>query len=1419
MNRSTCLPTQPHCKSTAVTNLSTGIVRQRKRQWQKVAALVSVLWLVNLFFSTTASAQSITVTNVAASPVCAGGNVTITFDATNGTGESDWYSNATVYTIYLSNSAGAGFTSQGTFSTTGVTYTGGDGATTTGITTAFTIPGPTPAGTGYKIAIGSTGPTYSNAAGNNPSPAFSVVTTPVFTPTVNIAAAPSGPICAGTPVTFTATAAATGGGTVNYNFKVNGSSVQSSASNSYTSTSFTNGNTVTCEITVTGGCLLTNTATSNTVTMTVNALPICAISGPVGPVCPSSGGIVYTYAAPVMSSYAWTISGNGSISGSSSLPSVTVVAGPACNLTYTLTLTITNANGCQSVCSKTVMVAAPTLTINCPADMTEGACFTQTAIDASFADWKAQFGFTGGCNTTATNLSSFTAPPACGGSVTITYVVFDLCGQTQSCTKTFTVQAPPARIVNVPPVTATSACSYPAQANANAAFAAWLQLFSVNGGCNPSFTLSPVTPTAPNFCGGSTSVTWTVTDYCGAVSTHTSTFTINAAPAVNVTPVTNSTTSACIYADQAAVNTAFSNWLNSFAVSGGCSPTFTTSPVTPTAPNVCGGSTTVTWTVTDHCYTATTHSATFTINAAPAVNVTPVTNSTTSACIYADQAAANTAFSNWLNGFSVSGGCSPTFTTSPVTPTAPNFCGGSTTVTWTVTDHCYTTTTHTATFTIQPNTAPVITGSIPPTVLLCGALTPPPALTVAQLEALGILISDDCTADANLVVTSSDFVSGTCPKLITRTYLVTDACNNSSTVVHLIYFKIPVLADPALVDVNITNLSDVLLNANLLPLNSVNRVHVPILNLDQDPAHIVPSGTTKIRLDLGDKMILDPSFNLATAPLSAFFNWSKVVESGHDVIYGDQIADLSHNFVGDAYFQTIAVTPGVSRDTATFQVTNHANPSYFLIDVVTINNATGLKYVVLDAFTVSFDSKTDVSCFGSSDGSITVHANGGAAPYQYSVDGGSTWLPVGGTAAPYTINGLAAGTYTVMARDFVNQVITLVPSITINQPPVLSATVSSTNVTCFGAANGSITISSPAGGYGTYQYSINGGGAWQASGSFTGLTPGFYNVQIRDAAHTGCIIVLNAALEITGPAVLNATVSSTNVTCNGAADGTITVSAPTGGHGTYEYRLDAGTWQGSGSFTGLAPGTYSVQIRDAAYPACFITLTSITITEPTVLNATVTAITHVACAGNSTGAVTVTATGGTPAYQYSLDAGPYQGSGTFTGLAAGPHSITAKDANGCLKLVNFTINEALNPDLTLGSVFDNNIFFSNGDEINVVYNIAEIKGKAATPAKLRIFKPAGYNILFNNSLTSLISLSVDNQKWQLTTSNSLYYEFSRTGPLGNNTINCSEFLRLGFTLQRATFNVSTFNLNAVLILATGEIVAVNNSNSILLVGE
>ena len=247
---------------------------------------------------------------------------------------------------------------------------------------------------------------------------------------------------------------------------------------------------------------------------------------------------------------------------------------------------------------------------------------------------------------------------------------------------------------------------------------------------------------------------------------------------------------------------------------------------------------------------------------------------------------------------------------------------------------------------------------------------------------------------------------------------------------------------------------------------------------------------------------------------------------------------------------------------------------------------------------------TNVTCFGANDGTITISApTGGYGSYGYSINGGTSWQGSG------TFTGLVPGTYNIRIRDAVNTgcVIALNPAVVITQPAVLTASIVKTNVNCYGAADGTITINGASGGYGTYEYTVNGGATWQASNSFTGLIPGFYNVKIRDGVNTSCIVTLNGSLNVTEPAVLNANIAKTNITCFGANNGIINITGPSGGYGTYEYSINGGAgWQGAGLFNALAPGSYNVQIRDAAHPTCVVTLNAaLMIIEPAVLAATV----------------------------------------------------------------------------------------------------------------------------------------------------------------------------------------------------------------------
>ena len=306
-------------------------------------------------------------------------------------------------------------------------------------------------------------------------------------------------------------------------------------------------------------------------------------------------------------------------------------------------------------------------------------------------------------------------------------------------------------------------------------------------------------------------------------------------------------------------------------------------------------------------------------------------------------------------------------------------------------------------------------------------------------------------------------------------------------------------------------------------------------------------------------------------------------------------------------------------------------------------------------------SSTNVTCFGANNGTITISSPaGGYGTYSYSINGGTSWQP-----SPIFTN-LAPSTYNIRIRDAVNQlcIVALNPPVVITQPDVLSATVASTNVSCYGLTDGTITITNPLGGSLAYDYSINGGADWQATGIFTNVAPGFYNVQIRDKAAITCVITLNGALQVTQPQALNAFVSRTNILCYGANNGTITVAGATGGYGTYDYSI-GGAWQTTGSFTGLAPASYVVSIRDRAHPACVkIVDPAVVITEPDILSGTALA-TMATCFGANDGTITISnELGGSGSYQYSVSGGTtWQSAATFTNLAApATYDVRIRDA-------------------------------------------------------------------------------------------------------------------------------------------------------------
>ena len=292
-------------------------------------------------------------------------------------------------------------------------------------------------------------------------------------------------------------------------------------------------------------------------------------------------------------------------------------------------------------------------------------------------------------------------------------------------------------------------------------------------------------------------------------------------------------------------------------------------------------------------------------------------------------------------------------------------------------------------------------------------------------------------------------------------------------------------------------------------------------------------------------------------------------------------------------------------------------------------------------------AKNNVSCNGLCDGDATVlHIPGtGTGSVTYLWDD-----PAAQTTA--TATGLCAGTYTVTLAD--DNGCTTDISTTITEPDPLTIASSQNNVSCNGVCDGQ-AMAAPSGGTTPYSYLWDDPGA-QTTTTASGLCAGAVNIVVTDG--NGC--TANAAYTITEPDALVATASGTNITCNGADNGTATVSV-TGGTANYSYLWDDPSASTTASITGLSAGTYTVTVTDAN--GCTAT-DSYTVTEPTPLTVAV-AGTDLLCFNVCDGDATATPSGGTAPYTYLWDDPGNQTTITATSLCAGLVGVTVTDFNGC----------------------------------------------------------------------------------------------------------------------------------------------------------
>lgn len=343
--------------------------------------------------------------------------------------------------------------------------------------------------------------------------------------------------------------------------------------------------------------------------------------------------------------------------------------------------------------------------------------------------------------------------------------------------------------------------------------------------------------------------------------------------------------------------------------------------------------------------------------------------------------------------------------------------------------------------------------------------------------------------------------------------------------------------------------------------------------------------------------------------------------------------------------------------------TNLASGSYevFAKDA---NNCTKSITVVIgntDGPTLTVLSQTNISCFGGSDGTITLIGSGGIGALQYSINGGTSYQ----STTAYT--GLAAGTYAVLVKDAAN--CKAGATVVLTQPSQLSLSASSVPTSCFGSNDGQVNVYNAIGGIGALSYSLNGTN-YQSGTNFSGLGANTYTVYVRDVA--GC--TATTSVVVSQPVAVSASVSSTNPGCYGSSDGSIQINA-NGGNGGYSYSLDGDNFEHYGNFFNLPAGGYTVFVKDRK--GCTFN-TNVNLTQPAAINGTVT-VTNATC-GNNNGSLLVSASGGSGSgYQYSTNGVNFQSANTFSGLNAGTYYVVIRDGSGCEKVVSGTISNSDGP--------------------------------------------------------------------------------------------------------------------------------------------
>ncbi len=238
-------------------------------------------------------------------------------------------------------------------------------------------------------------------------------------------------------------------------------------------------------------------------------------------------------------------------------------------------------------------------------------------------------------------------------------------------------------------------------------------------------------------------------------------------------------------------------------------------------------------------------------------------------------------------------------------------------------------------------------------------------------------------------------------------------------------------------------------------------------------------------------------------------------------------------------------------------------------------------------------------------------------------------------------------------------------TITVYEPDSLIIAVDSLiHISCNGADDGAIYVTTTGGNPGGYTYAWTGAGVSDPTDEDqTGLSMGGYETIVTDIM--GCKDTLDTQVIMEPDPIVITNDSINHVSCFGGNDGYIYVNVDDGTP-SYSY-----AWSGPGTFpttskdiTGLVAGTFTLTVTDSR--GCQ-EVHVVNITQPLLLEITNITPADITCNGADDGEIDITFTGGTAphSFAWSGPGAPHPNTKDLTNLEPGDYKLTITDNKSC----------------------------------------------------------------------------------------------------------------------------------------------------------